>query len=368
MTDAQPPDEDPHRAVRRWLWFVFFSIAVMVALGGVTRLTGSGLSMVEWRPLMGTLPPMSEAEWQRVFELYQRSPQYQQVNTWMRLNDFQRIFFWEYVHRLFGRLIGLLVFVPWLYFVLLRRLSGRLAWRVFGALVLGGMQGVLGWVMVRSGLVDEPAVSHFRLAAHLLLAFLVAQYILWLILDLRPAMPGSEDGPADVRVRSALVALLVLTVVQIGFGALMAGKRAGWFALTFPDMNGHYLPGPFFPHADVLRSALNEPLAIHYLHRLLAWLLLLVVGAFTLWVLKRGGPVRLLRSVRILAGAALLQFTLGALTVILHIPTGLAVAHQLGGLALLSALVASLHAALGLGGSFVQEGKLSEGEISPRRR
>ncbi len=345
MGDTPPTTTDPHRAIRRWLWVVFLAIAVMVALGGVTRLTGSGLSMVEWRPLMGTLPPLNEAEWQRVFELYKESPQYAQVNSWMQIEDFQRIFFWEYVHRLFGRVIGMLVFGPWLFFVARRRLTGRLAWRVFGALVLGGLQGLMGWLMVLSGLVDQPAVSHFRLAAHLLLAFLVAQYILWLILDLRPAVDPPE--PADRSIRIALAALVTLTIVQIAFGAFMAGKRAGWFALTFPDMNGHYLPGPFFPATGGLRAVLNEPLAIHYTHRLLAWMLLLVVGSFVLWTRRRRCTALLRWRVRTLALVTLLQFTLGALTVIFHIPTWLAVAHQLGGFALLSALVATLHTAQG---------------------
>lgn len=350
MGDKPPVPTDPHRPIRRWLWVVFFAIAVMVALGGITRLTGSGLSMVEWRPLMGTLPPLNEAEWQRVFELYQQSPQYAQVNSWMQLGDFKRIFFWEYVHRLFGRLIGLLVFGPWLVFVVRRRLTGRLAWRVFGALVLGGLQGLMGWLMVLSGLVDRPAVSHFRLAAHLLLAFLVAQYILWLILDLRPATlrPATQPTqPSPRPIRVALGALVALTIVQIAFGAFMAGKRAGWFALTFPDMNGHYLPGAFFPETGALRAALHEPLAIHYTHRLLAWLLVFAVAAFGFWIRRAGAPALLRRRVRALLGVTLLQFALGALTVILHIPTWLAVAHQLGGLALLSTLVATLHAARG---------------------
>jgi len=344
MTETDSTSPDPYRAIRRWLWVVFFAIAVMVALGGITRLTGSGLSMVEWRPLMGTLPPMNHAEWQRVFERYQESPQYAQVNSWMQLADFQRIFFWEYFHRLFGRMIGLLVFGPWLYFMARRRLHGRISWRVFGALLLGGAQGLMGWVMVRSGLVDEPAVSHFRLAAHLLLAFLVAQYTLWLILDLRPAHTPDARA-ADKPTRRALAALLVLTVVQLGFGALMAGTRAGWLSATFPDMNGHYLPGAFFYTGSVLHEALNQPLAIHYMHRLLGWLVAFAVIAFAFWVRRGDASPAFSRMVRMMLVVTLLQFVLGAFTVIFHVPTWLAVTHQLGGFALLSVMVAAMHAA-----------------------
>ncbi|NOY94467.1 MAG: heme A synthase [Deltaproteobacteria bacterium] len=355
MAEDAPNPADPHRAIRRWLWVVFFAIAVMVALGGITRLTGSGLSMVEWRPLMGTLPPLDHAEWLRVFARYQRSPQYAQVNSWMQLADFQRIFFWEYFHRLFGRLIGLLVFVPWLYFMARRRLKGRLAWRVFGALALGGAQGLMGWLMVKSGLVNEPAVSHFRLAAHLLLAFFVAQYILWLILDLAPARP--ESAPVDKGTRRGLGALLALVVVQLAFGAFMAGKRAGWLSASFPDMNGHYLPGPFFHSANVLHEALNGPMAIHYVHRFLGFVVALAVIGFALWARRRALPPRLRFALHAMLLTTLLQFTLGALTVVFHVPTWLAVAHQLGGFALLSVGVAALHAAVGVASVSAQAGR-----------
>jgi len=345
MADPALDFPDPYRAIRRWLWIVFLAIGVMIALGGITRLTGSGLSMVEWRPLGGALPPMNHGEWERVFARYQQSPQYAQVNSWMQLADFQRIFFWEYFHRLFGRLIGLLVFAPWLYFMVRRRSSGRLAWRVFGALLLGGAQGLMGWVMVKSGLVNEPAVSHFRLAAHLLLAFVVAQYILWLILDLSPRVVAPNEERADAKTRGGLVALLLLVVVQLAYGAFMAGTRAGWLSATFPDMNGQYLPGAFFHSADTIHEALNSPMAIHYIHRFLGWLVALVVIGFALWVRRHGLPERLWRVVRAMLLVTLIQFTLGALTVFLHVPIWLAVTHQLGGFALLSVMVAAMHAA-----------------------
>ena len=167
---------DPRGPVFYWLVAVYLMIAAMVLIGGVTRLTGSGLSMVTWRPLMGTLPPLNEADWLAVFEQYKQSPQYLQVNDWMGLSDFKRIFFWEYVHRLFGRLIGLVFFIPWVWLAFRKHLRGRWAARSAVAFVLGGLQGLLGWYMVKSGLVDEPTVSHYRLAAHLSLAFFVGAF------------------------------------------------------------------------------------------------------------------------------------------------------------------------------------------------
>ena len=169
----------------------------MILVGGTTRLTGSGLSMVEWRPLMGTLPPLTDAEWSRVFEIYQASPQYQTVNQWMTMSDFKQIFFWEYLHRLFGRLIGLVYFLPMLFLWFKKHLIGKQRVRAVVAFFLGGGQGVLGWYMVKSGLVDIPAVSHYRLAAHLSLAFFLGAYVMWWILDLRSARIGRTINRID---------------------------------------------------------------------------------------------------------------------------------------------------------------------------
>src|SRR5262245_60958914 len=166
------------------IWALVFAIVVV---GGITRLTESGLSITRWEPVTGTLPPLSDAAWQAELERYKQSPQGREVNAAMQLDDFKRIYFWEYVHRLLGRLIGFAVLVPWLWFLARKRLSKAFAWKTAGVFVLGGLQGALGWYMVASGLVDEPRVSHFRLAAHLLLAFLVGQLVLWLALDARSA-------------------------------------------------------------------------------------------------------------------------------------------------------------------------------------
>lgn len=318
------------RGVRIWLWTVFGSVFAMVAVGGITRLTGSGLSMVEWHPLMGTLPPLDEQAWHEAFVRYQRSPQYQQVNHWMELADFKRIFFWEYLHRLLGRVLGLVFALPWLVFVARGRLRGRALRLTAIALVLGGAQGVLGWIMVESGLVDRPSVSHFRLAAHLSLALFVSQWILWILLDMMPA-PTSR---APRRLRRGIALTVVLLVVQIVYGAFMAGTHAGLVSATFPDMNGYYGPTHFVSGVGAL---VHDPLAIHWMHRTLAWVVLLAFLALA-WSARRQA-----REIRVAAFTALaiasVQLALGAATVIFHVPIAIAVAHQCVAVVLLSATV-----------------------------
>lgn len=321
-------------AVRRWLWVVYLMIFAMVLIGGITRLTGSGLSMVEWRPLMGALPPLSEAEWQRVFGIYQQSPQYAEVNHWMGLADFKRIFFWEYLHRLFGRLIGLVVMIPGLYFLARRRLTGRAAKWVMASFVLGGLQGLLGWWMVKSGLVDRPEVSHFRLAAHLSLAFFVGCWIWWLMLDLRPAPhPGPHTG-----LRRFGWAFLALLGVQIVYGAFMAGTRAGYLYATWPDMHGEFWPTGALSMAS--GNAHSNPIFIHFLHRTLAFGVL-AMGLLLAWRARHHAR----KAAWFLGLSLLLQFLLGVATVVMHMPIAMAAAHQGGALLLLSATLMVIHRA-----------------------
>lgn len=332
-------------AVFVWLCFVYLLILAMVLIGGITRLTGSGLSMVEWRPLIGWLPPLGEQAWQAVFAKYKLSPQYQQVNAWMTLADFQRIFFWEYLHRLLGRLIGVAVIVPWVVLLLRRRLDRRLAWRSGLAIIFGGLQGLLGWFMVKSGLVNEPAVSHYRLAAHLALAFFVACWILWLLLDLRAEAcpePARETEKAS-GLRRAAWAVVALIAVQIVWGALMAGKRAGFMYATFPTMNGEWIPSGIGAMSPGWRNLLENPIGIHFMHRTLAYLVVLAVLAFWWWARRSAVETRR-KSAHLLLGLVLLQFLLGAATVLWHVPIWLATFHQGVGLLLLSAALAAAHA------------------------
>jgi cytochrome c oxidase assembly protein subunit 15 len=309
-------------AISIWLWCLFATLFALVLIGGITRLTGSGLSMVDWRPLMGVLPPIGEAQWREVFDAYKTSPQYREVNQWMELADFKRIFFWEYFHRMMGRAIGLVAFLPWVYFSLRGRLQGWLSFRVIVAILLGGAQGLLGWYMVQSGLVDRPEVSHLRLAAHLLLAFFIAQWVLFTLLDLRWGRAGTLFNQQTLPV----IGLVGLIAVQILYGAFMAGTNAGVLFPTFPDMNGHYAPGPFFPHASLAQNLLYSPVAIHYTHRVLGFAL--VAYAAGLLFVQRRSQLSPNWAQYQFGMVLLLQFVLGAATALYRAPLPFAIAHQ----------------------------------------
>lgn len=336
------------RALRAWLLCLWVGVWLMVVIGGVTRLTGSGLSIVEWRPVTGALPPLSHHAWQQAFDAYQRSPQYRVDNQWMTLADFQRIFFWEYVHRLWGRLLGVACLLPWLWLWRSGRIDAAQARRTASILLLGGLQAAAGWYMVRSGLVNEPRVSHYRLALHLLLGMGVGQWILWQALDAdgatlaSSAAAASERSPRATRGDRMWVAgLLPLLALQVVYGAFMAGMHAGYLSSTFPDMNGHYLPAAFFVSGSVWRAAVSSALAIHYLHRALA----LVVTAYVVMLAYRlrTAPRRQRVAAFAVLGAAGLQVLLGVLTVVWRVPLPMAAAHQAGGYLLVSAAVMLCH-------------------------
>lgn len=320
-----------------WLWAVWGMVLAMVVVGGITRLTGSGLSMVVWEPLIGAFPPLTHDAWMAVFEQYQQTPQYLQVNSWMTLADFQRIFFWEYVHRLIGRSIGLLVLVPGVWFLLRGRLRGEAAVRVLLAFVFGGLQGLLGWYMVKSGLIDVPAVSHYRLAAHLCLAFFVGTWVQWMLLD--ATAPASRRGDAGIlRVASVFLAVLA---PQIVYGAFMAGSRAGYLYATFPDMNGAWWPVSASLAWPDITSNVHT---IHALHRYYAGL----VAVAGLW-LANGARIRATDPGQARAAAALaltlvLQVGLGIATVTSSVELVVASAHQGLAFLLLSSAVWLRHA------------------------
>lgn len=333
----------PSKSVLTWLASLYALVLAMVVVGGITRLTGSGLSMVVWQPLIGAIPPLNEADWAATFDLYKQTPQYLQVNHWMTVEDFKRIFLWEYLHRLLGRTVGVVTLVPWLYFVARGRLRGRWAVSSLLAFVLGGLQGALGWFMVKSGLVDVPEVSHLRLAAHLLLAFFVGQWILWILLDAsRPALVAARPS----RVSLAAWAVTAVVVVQIAYGAFMAGTRAGYLYATFPDMNGAWIPPGTLTLAPAWLNLVENPVAIHVVHRWLAWGVVLAAVAFVGWALKQAGDDRDTRRALVsLLCVVVAQVTLGALTVLTHVNIVVAVLHQGVGFLLLSSCVLVAHRA-----------------------
>jgi len=337
MQNPGPALASHDRAIVVWLWCLFAALFTMVLIGGITRLTESGLSMVDWRPLMGALPPRGAAQWNEAFEAYRASPQYLEVNQWMGLEDFKRIFFWEYLHRLMGRSTGLIAFVPWLFFSLRKRLEGWLSFRVLVAITLGGAQALLGWYMVRSGLVDRPEVSHLRLAAHLLLAFFIAQWVLWTLLDLH----WGRTRLAKTTANKMILGLLALVVLQILYGAFMAGTRAGILFPSFPDMNGGYAPGPFFPLASLFENLLYSPIAIHYVHRLLGFLLIFYAAGVVIALYRmRLAPNWATGQLSLIV---LAQFVLGALTALYQAPLTLAVAHQAGAFVLACSVTLLAH-------------------------
>lgn len=329
----------PYRAVTVWLLAVCALIFVMVVLGGVTRLTHSGLSMVEWRPVTGWLPPLNESAWQAEFENYQQYPEYRKINLGMTLTEFKGIYGFEYAHRVLGRLIGVAFLLPLLYFMVRRRLPPGLAPRLIAIFVLGGLQGALGWYMVASGLVDRPDVSQYRLAAHLGLAVALYGLILSTALSLRTRAPR-EPG----RLRGWGLGLAALIFVMILSGGFVAGLDAGFSYNTFPLMDGRWMAAEAFAGPSPWRDLFEDGATAQFAHRLLALLVSVAVVAFWWRVLREKAFPRPRRAVHLLLAALAAQVTLGIVTLVYVVPVAVAAAHQAGALVLLSAALYCVHA------------------------
>ncbi|MGK6320675.1 COX15/CtaA family protein [Sphingomonas sp. DT-204] len=332
-----PPTARP-MALVRWLYVVAALIVAMVVVGGITRLTESGLSITEWKPISGIVPPLNDAQWQAEFAAYQRIPEYQQLNRGMTLAQFKGIFFWEYLHRLLGRVIGLAFALPLLWFWVRRQIPRGYGWRLTALLALGGLQGAIGWWMVTSGLSVRTDVSHVRLAVHLLAALVILGGIIWTALDLRTLARASVDKPARLTVTGTVV--LVLLFVQLGYGALMAGLNAGLAASDWPLMNGRLFPAETLAGRSFLDAAINDPFLVHFIHRWWAW-----VAFAGLVVLARKARAAGDRRVSIAIHSAVgIQILLGIATVMTGVPIWLAALHQLVGTLLLIATVWGAHA------------------------
>ncbi len=304
-------------------------VATMVVIGGVTRLTGSGLSMVEWRPLIGILPPLTETEWLRVFKLYQTSPEFLQVNINMDLAGFKVIFFWEYVHRVWGRILGLAFGIPLLFFWLSGRIPQGYGLPLLGLLALGSVQGIIGWWMVTSGLVDNPAVSQYRLATHLSMALLILVLLLWTTLNLRFGRSKRPSGHA------AMTLLLVaLTIVA---GAFVAGMDAGLLYNEYPLMGDGLIPVEYGEKG--LFDPFDNPASAQFHHRWIAVLAVLAVAG--LWV--SGVQKGLGGLVHIMAVSVIIQFLLGLTTLLLGVPVWAGALHQAGAVLLLSVVLIVIH-------------------------
>jgi len=327
------------RAVAVWLLACCALVFAMVVVGGVTRLTHSGLSIVEWQPIVGALPPLDEAGWQETFGKYKQTPEYRLVNPGMNLEGFKGIFWWEYVHRLLGRLIGAAFLLPLLWFALRGRIARALTWKFAVIFGLGAFQGALGWYMVQSGLVDNPRVSQFRLTAHLGIAFLIYAAMLWIVFDLLLPRASAVSG----RLRRFAFALAALIFVMVLSGGLVAGIRAGLAYNTFPLMNGRLVPPEIFAIEPWYLNFTNNISTVQFDHRLIAWLLAFLVPWFWLRARREAAPRRARLAADLLLGALALQIALGIATLLLAVPVPLAAAHQAGALLVFSAALFVLH-------------------------
>lgn len=309
------------------MWCGAALIFLMVIIGGITRLTGSGLSMSDWNLIMGALPPMGESEWMAAFERYQQFPEYQQLNKGMSLQAFKQIFFWEYLHRLIGRVIGIVFLIPFLFFWIRGYFSPKMLKRALILFGLGALQGAMGWIMVKSGLVDVPYVSHYRLALHLLLAFILFSFCVWFALDIRISKPTKKVRNGGELNRWTL-AIGGLFFVQLIWGAFTAGLDAGYIYNTFPLMNGDWIPQNAWSMQPAMLNLFENPGTVQWVHRTIGTLLGLMV--LWLWILTRRSDIN--QSVSKKAGMLVLlifiQYLLGIFTVLYQVPVSLGVLHQ----------------------------------------
>ncbi|MEX0648838.1 MAG: COX15/CtaA family protein [Balneolaceae bacterium] len=312
--------------IRTWYWSGSVLVFLILMVGGITRLTGSGLSMVEWKPIMGIIPPVGEAQWMNAFEKYKQFPEYLQRNAGMSLSEFQAIFFWEYLHRLLGRVLGLVFILPFCYFLIKKQFNIQQLKRACFLIALGVLQGLMGWFMVKSGLADVPYVSHYRLAAHLLLAFLIFGVCVYFAIDLYDHSPSKEILSSELKVW--LGVFIILLVIQVLWGAFTAGLKAGYIYNTFPKMAGSWIPAEIRLMKPAAINMLQNPAAVQFFHRFIG--IVLVLFGFSIWVRTVTGAE--LSTTKNWALALfiilLIQYALGVFTLLFHVPVELATAHQ----------------------------------------
>ncbi len=328
---TSPPDPAHDRQIAMWLFVCCLMVYSMVILGGITRLTGSGLSMVEWDPIFGILPPLDEESWNATFDLYKQSPEYLKINVGMDLHGFKSIYWFEYSHRILGRTIGTVFLLPFLFFLVKGRIHRRLVPKLAGMFVLGGLQGVLGWYMVKSGLIDNPHVSQYRLTAHLGLAILIYAYMFHVALGLW--FGTGNRIPVSRRLRRYITLLTGLVLITILSGGFVAGLKAGYAYNTFPLMDGHWVPEVILMQEPAWRNFFENIATVQFDHRVLAILVLISVCILWLGTLRSPLTGQLRLGLHALMAVAVLQVTLGISTLLLHVPVTLAAMHQ--GVALL---------------------------------
>lgn len=334
-----------NKPVVLWLLTGSLIIFLIVIIGGITRLTNSGLSMVDWEPIMGFIPPINELEWAEVFEKYKLYPEYQMVNFHFTLEEFKSIFFWEYLHRLLGRILGLVFIVPFIIFLIQKRLSKKTILNSLVVFFMGGTQGFLGWWMVKSGLVDNPDVSHYRLAMHLIMAFLTFSYTFWVALNLIYENEEKFNNQAKQReLNKWIYSIVIVTIIQIVYGAFVAGLNAGFILNTFPKMGDNWIDDSVFALSPLWLNFIEGLGGVQFIHRYLAYL---VVGLVVFFVLKCRNfslTPRQKTAKNSMLLMVIIQFLLGVFTLLMSVPVWLGVIHQLGAFLLLTTIVYSLHA------------------------
>jgi cytochrome c oxidase assembly protein subunit 15 len=333
------------RAIAAWLLACCALVFAMIVVGGVTRLTHSGLSITEWQPIVGTLPPLSASDWQAAFDKYRATPEYQQVNKGMSLDAFKGIFWWEYFHRLLGRLIGIAFLVPLIWFAAKRSVPAGYGWKLAAIFVLGGLQGAMGWYMVKSGLVDDPRVSQFRLTAHLGLAFVILGAMLWVALSLIHPQREAAATPAARSARRWAFGIVALVFVMVLTGGFVAGIRAGFAYNTFPLMNGAWVPPELFMLEPAWTNFFWNMATVQFDHRVGAWLLFFLVPVLW-WKLRTAGgvPARAEKGGNALLAVLAIQIALGIATLLAVVPLSLAALHQAGAVIVFAVAVYVAHA------------------------
>lgn len=334
-------DDKRNKPIIIWLLTGCLLIFLMVIIGGITRLTNSGLSMVDWNPIMGFIPPLNASDWNIAFEKYKLYPEYQLVNSHFTLEEFKSIFFWEYFHRLIGRVIGVVFLLPFIYFLSKKMLPKKLFIQCLVLFGMGGLQGFIGWWMVKSGLVKDPDVSHFRLAIHLITAFLTFAYTFWVALGL---MYQDIENKYVVNLKTIISIIFGVTVLQIIYGAFVAGLNAGFVMNTFPKMGDQWISDSVTALSPTWLNFVEGLGGVQFIHRYLAYLVVGLIVYFVVKSRKYELSVRQKNSTNILLYAVLFQFLLGVFTLILSVPVWLGVLHQLGAFLLLTAIVYSSHA------------------------
>ncbi len=331
--------DNSNKSIILWLLTGCILIFLMVVIGGITRLTNSGLSMVDWNLFMGMVPPLNEKEWLTAFHQYQQFPEYQQVNFHFSLEEFKSIFFWEYLHRLIGRIIGMVFIIPFFYFLIKKKLTKKLTIQCLIILFMGGFQGFLGWWMVKSGLVDNPDVSHYRLAVHLIAAFLTFAYTFWVALQLIYKNEERKDVPF---MRKWVFILFAVTILQIIYGAFVAGLNAGFVMNTWPKMGDQWISDSVTAIKPLWLNFIDGIGGVQFVHRYLAYI---VVG-LVIFLLMKSAKYDLTKlqskSLIALLCVVFLQFLLGIFTLLMAVPVWLGVVHQVGAFFLLGTIVFSI--------------------------